>query len=1121
MKIVFDQYQRYKNAQLVINGWRKNGEKFRILEVGANEHRNLEHFLPEDEILYLDIQLSEEKLHDPQYILGDATAMDFEDNSFDIVVALDVFEHIFPDRREAFLSELNRVSKIGFVLGAPFQDKLDEVHRCEERISEAYRVLYGIEHLWLKEHIENGLPNLDAAEKILTRLNIRYEVFSHGSLDVWEKMMYMQIMADYDKNLSLYFSTVSEYYNEMLFVSDYADRSYRKFIIADKQKRGVKIEKKYAVNEKQIDFLNKMYIGLLENVKLNQLLRMGNETKLKRNLRKVEVYYDRGNGFSEEDKDSREIDGNLVFETLEIPEDPKMRRLRLDLVNAPALLQLNKLVITYGNGMRRQYSEEDLKGCMRGLKYVCGDMYIAENDDPRIIISNYRGIKTIQLEMEVFWIEKKVALFVEKLCEEQEKLYEELEENMRELNAAHEAAKGDLTAQLNSFKLEHENEKNEKMLALANVENLERHADALQQMYQAMQDSICWKMTAPVRYVGDIFSQHLISRAIQCVKDNGLSYTINLYKTGGYNKGDITAQIKEEKKEPVEPEYKGKIIDTFNVCKEEMQRQREYKFSQNIKFSVLVPLYNTDEQFLREMIESVQYQTYQNWELCLADGSDEEHDEVGKICKEYAEQDKRILYKKLTENKGISDNTNACMDMATGDYISLFDHDDILHPCVLFEVMHAIVDHNADYIYTDENTFEGRDITHIITRHCKPDFAIDNLRANNYICHFSTFKKSLLEKTGRFRHEYDGSQDHDMILRLTEQAENVYHIPKILYYWRSHAKSVAQDINAKTYAIDAAKRAVASHLERMGLEAEIYSTRAFPTIFQLDYKIKGEPRISIIIPNKDHVEDLSRCLRSILTKSTYKNYEIIVVENNSEEPETASYYKMLEHLDNVQVVKYMGIFNYSKINNFGRQYASGEYIVLLNNDTEVISSDWMEKLLMYAQRDDVGAVGAKLYFQDGTIQHAGIVLGLGADRTAGHIHYGVSHDNLGYMGKLCYAQDMSAVTAACLMIAARKYDEIAGLNEDFAVALNDVDFCLRLREKGYLNVFTPFAELYHYESKSRGLDSNSIGKKRERYEKEVKLFKDTWKDVLEAGDPYYNPNFSLDRADYFYVGEKN
>ena len=545
----------------------------------------------------------------------------------------------------------------------------------------------------------------------------------------------------------------------------------------------------------------------------------------------------------------------------------------------------------------------------------------------------------------------------------------------------------------------------------------------------------------------------------------------------------------------------------------EREKEETTVFPKDVTFSILVPLYNTPERFLREMIESVTAQTYGKWELCLADGSDDAHDFVGRICQEYRQKDSRIKYQKLAKNEGISGNTNECYKMATGNYIALFDHDDLLHPCVLFAYMQAICEKDADYIYCDEATFKGNSINHMITLHFKPDFAPDNLLANNYICHFSVCSRELLESGELFRSQFDGSQDHDMILRLTAKAKHIVHVPRILYYWRSHKGSVASSIDAKTYAIDAAKGAVADHLTKLGYRNfEIESTRAFATIFRIKYELTSRPLVSIIIPNKDHVDDLSRCVESIINLSTYDNYEIVIVENNSETAEIRTYYEEISRHPRVQVVEYKGDFNYSKINNFGVQYAKGEYLLLLNNDTEVITPDWMEELLMYAMRKDVGAVGAKLYYPDKTIQHAGIVIGLGAHRTAGHTHYRIPEANVGYMGRLCYAQDVTAVTGACMMVSKALYEELGGLDESFTVALNDVDFCLRVREKGFLNIFTPFAELYHYESKSRGSDKKD--ERALRYQQESDRFRVKWADALAKGDPYYNPNFSLDHSDF-------
>ena len=616
--------------------------------------------------------------------------------------------------------------------------------------------------------------------------------------------------------------------------------------------------------------------------------------------------------------------------------------------------------------------------------------------------------------------------------------------------------------------------------------------DDLQFKLDRIKNNPVWKASTPLRKC-----MHFAIRQVDRVKNCG-------------SIGGVVTKMKYKANERKAMKHYG--TESF-PSEEERKRQEETVFPNMVKISILTPLWNTPENFLRDMIGSVQKQTYGNWELCLADGSDDAHAYVGEICRELAGKDERIRYRKLEKNEGIAGNTNQCLSMATGEYIGLFDHDDMLHPCVLFEYVKAINEKNADYVYCDEATFKNGDINQMITMHFKPDYAIDNLRANNYICHFSVFSRKLLDETELFRTKFDGSQDHDMILRLTDKAEHVVHVPKLLYYWRLHAGSVASGIEAKPYAIESARGAVADHLRKHGFEHfTITSTRAFETIFKITYEIIGDPKISIIIPNKDHVEDLRRCVTSIIEKSTYDNYEIVIVENNSETKEIFSYYEELKNNPSIKIVTFKGAFNYSAVNNFGVGAATGDYVLLLNNDTQVITVNWLEELLMYAQREDVGAVGGKLYYADKTIQHAGVVIGLGAHRTAGHTHYRQKRENLGYMGRLCYAQDVSAVTGACLMVKKKLYEEAGGLDEGFAVSLNDVDFCLKLRQLGYLNVFTPFAELYHYESVSRGLDTD--GEKAARYNEESARFREKWKVQLEAGDPYYNPNFTLDKSDF-------
>ena len=530
------------------------------------------------------------------------------------------------------------------------------------------------------------------------------------------------------------------------------------------------------------------------------------------------------------------------------------------------------------------------------------------------------------------------------------------------------------------------------------------------------------------------------------------------------------------------------------------------------KISIVVPLYNTPLNFLEELLDSVVNQTYRNWELCCVDAGQDTA--VGQHVQARAKADPRIRYQKLTENEGIAGNTNHGFELATGDYIALLDHDDILHPCALWYTAQAIVEQGADFVYTDEATFEGK-VENVVLYHFKPDFMLDNLRSNNYICHLTTFSKVLMEQAGGGeRAEYNGSQDYDLFLRLTEKARKIAHIPHALYYWRSSPNSTASDISAKTYCIDACIAALKAHYARCGVAVDdVTLIPGTPGYYKTDYTMAHPGRVSILIPTCDHIRDLETCVESIYARTTYPDFEILLIENNSKEEQTFRSYERMrkEHPDTLKVLTWQGKgFNYSALNNFGARYATGEYLLLLNNDTEVITPGWLEEMVMYAQQKRVGCVGAKLLYPDDTIQHAGVGFGIGG--VAGHLHKYFPATSDGYMGRLNYVQDVYGDTAACLLIRKEIYDEVHGLDESYAVAFNDVDFCVRVREAGYTNVFTPFAQLYHYESKSRGMEDNP--EKQKRFQGEVLRFQARWGDLLAKGDPCTNPNFDIQREDF-------
>lgn len=542
----------------------------------------------------------------------------------------------------------------------------------------------------------------------------------------------------------------------------------------------------------------------------------------------------------------------------------------------------------------------------------------------------------------------------------------------------------------------------------------------------------------------------------------------------------------------------------------DLKVQMKKKFAIEPKISVVVPMYNTKEKFFKDLVNCMISQTYSNWELCLADGSPKQNENL----KKYIEKDARIKYKFLNENKGIAGNSNAAIDMAEGDYIALLDHDDILAEYALYEVVSYINKWpEAEFLYSDEDKIDENDNRY--DAYFKPDFAPDTLRCQNYICHFSIFKKELMEKLGGFKSDYDGAQDYDIFLRMSETAkvENIKHIPKLLYHWRVHNESTAKlNSHAKNYAFEAGKKAIEDHLKRIGLDGTV-SEGCIEGIYRIDYKVIGEPKVSIVIPNKDGKDILTVCINSILEKSTYKNYEIVVVENNSETEEIFDYYKELEKNEKIKVVHYPNKgFNYSAIINFGVRNSSGEYIVQLNNDTELITPNWLELMLGFCQRPDVGGVGVKLYFPDETIQHAGIIVGIGG--IAGNRFKSIPKSGHGYFAKESMIENLSAVTAACIMNPKSVYEEVGYMDEKLAVAFNDVDFCLKIREKGYLIVYNPFVEFWHYESKSRGQENTPA--KIRRFQGEISTFEQRWPEILDTGDPYYNINLSLDTEVYHF-----
>jgi O-antigen biosynthesis protein len=924
--LVFDQYQRYKKTEEVINALRPENTIYKILEVGANEHRNLEKFLPKDNITYLDVKQPVNAGGDVKYIIGDATKMNIEDNSFDIIVALDVYEHIPSDRRQLFFKEINRVADKFFIVCAPFASK--EVIAAEESVNTTFKAIYEKDHPWLLEHRENGLPELQPTLDMLKALDINFVSIKQGEICLWEKLMKTQFFLAYQDDSQTAMEDIFKYYNKYQYQFDVGNKNYRDFLICSKH----------------------------SNMNLDKILEIFTDINVE-----------------EKESISKELDSLLLNSVL----------------------------------------NESLNG-INELKKKTNEIKKKENE---LKNKETRYIKIIKdKDTHIFNLEKRYHIYLAKKTKD--------------------------------------------------------------------------RLIKTGKMSFNIFSKFKV-RNIR----KGLDY---------YNKYGLKAVISKLVRN-------NDLVDYDNWIKlhlpgiKEIEEQKQVSFKYAPKISIAVPTYNTPENYLVDMIESVRTQSYSNWELCIADGNSSE-DRVREIVSNYAKLDERIKFTFLKENLGISGNSNESLKIATGDYIGLLDHDDLLTPNALYEVVKLINELNLpEAIYSDEDKIDEHGKTHF-EPHFKPDYSPDTLRSYNYITHFFVFKKALLLEVGNFRSEFDGSQDYDLILRITEKANKVGHIPKILYHWRAHRNSAAGNVSAKTYAYVAGRKAIKSHIDRMGLKGQV-KDGLFIGSYKVNYDIKDKPKVSIIIPNKDEKSTLEKCIKSIINKSTYTNYEIIIVENNSSSSSIFDYYKELELNKKIKVVYWDKEFNYSAINNFGVKYAAGNYILFLNNDVEVITLDWIEEMLMFCQRDEVGAVGAKLYYPDDTIQHAGAIIGMCG--VAGHFHKYFNRIDAGYVGRLKVVQNLSSVTAACMMVKKDLFLSIGGFNEDFKVAFNDIDLCLEIRKRQKLIIMNPYVELYHYESKSRGLDDTE--EKINRFNGEIARFEKKWGMWLD--DPYYNVNLSKLKED--------
>jgi O-antigen biosynthesis protein len=984
MIVPFDQYQRYKHAADLINTVREDGQVFSILEVGANEHKNLERFLLNDSITYLDIVVPEHLKQDPSYIEGDATNMPLEDNKFDFIIALDVFEHISDPLRGAFVSELMRVSKYGFILAAPFNTP--GVEESEIRANKFFETMYGFNYQWLEEHRENGLPEIEKLISFLEENHWSYLNFSHGSLKVWEKMIKIHFLAAGRSSLYDYRATIDDYYNNYIYNVDYDEPSYRNFFFVSSDLE--KIEKAKAfVTGRSNQGLDPAVFDKLSQLE-NDLINLSSYDLTHKE------YMAKKDELAQKDQQINSMNVELKIQ------EQKTDELSRKVENSNH--KLNKLLLI--NDTLRSEKEN-----------IATQLTSAQAD-----------ILSLQQELH--------------------NAYETLTQKDNYINQL-EIISQQLRMKNRVKKLVPKAIRSKAKLSLSIIKKLKQNPS-------------------------------LAKKGLQEIRHSGLRALNNKIQSV-VTVGELTSDY-------VSQEIS---LDDIQYMKAEIEL-----FHKKPLVSIVIPVYNVAPKWLNLAIESVKSQIYPYWEICIVDDcstNEETIDYLGSI------KDARINIVGLEQNSGISNASNKAVSIGTGEYIALLDNDDEIAANALFEVVKAINDFDADVLYSDEDKVDIHG-TKKNPLH-KPDWSPDLLRSQMYIGHFLVFSRELFNKVGGFRTEFNGSQDYDLVLRMTEIARKIHHIPKVLYSWRELETSTAANPYAKPYAHTAGLAALNEHLARVFGPENAYATED-EYLFVYDSRYRTESvKVSIIIPTKDKVELLEPCISSILKKTSYPNYEILIINNNSVEKETFDWFEQQKSRTAVRIIDANYEFNWSKLNNHGIREAAGEVYVFLNNDTLIISEDWLERLVEKAQREDVGTVGGLLLYEDHTIQHAGVVIGLGG--WADHIFKGMKPNHFGspYISPMV-TRNVTASTGACLAISKKTIDKIGLFNEEFIICGSDVEISLRSLEHGLVNIYDSHVKLFHLESKSRSSYIPPI---------DFELSKFFYGPYLEKGDPYFNKNLSL------------
>lgn len=1030
----------------------EHNRSLEILDVGGYQGK-LSWFLPQHtKLTILDLKPAPEQAN-TNYVQGDAKTLPFPDGHFDLVISSDTLEHIDAADRAQVVAEMFRVSRRHVILAAPFDSIYNR--KAEEFINTQFKQYTGHDHPFLIEHIQNGLPDADQIEHILTEKSRSMVKIGEGNIYNWylqqlttgaklnQPIPARSLPQSEDSEGPEHFPTFNEFFNHHLAsLGNFRAPTYRTVFFCDKL---ADLDRRQILNnvEEQNNFHTTTYfeaykiafdeIRNLLNLKDQELLK---QMGISQKISEVEHHL-------EQEKHQSKAKENQI----------KILNSQIGEIQAVILERENELTET-----RKQIAALNDAIALQSKKMDLADHQIRTQD---LLLTRLKHeLENSQRD------EQELTNLI--LLKEQS-----ITEKSSEIQQKNQQIAG-LQGSLAEYKRELET-----VLA-----------------------SRSWKL---VRIYGRIKTalylkpKQFLSVSWQVLTRLGLKEFLRRAKRKILKRLNKSASATAARNEV--SDYQKFVEETILTSKDFKRIKEEIaSFEYKPLISIIVPVYNVDEVWLRKAINSVLDQLYDKWELILADDASP-NPRVREVLKEYAELDPRIHVNFRSQNGGIVKASQTALKMAKGAYVGLLDHDDEITKDALYEVVKALQTTRHDLIYSDEDKLE-MDGTRS-EPHFKPDFNLDLLFCNNYICHFSVFRRKILEEIGGFRDGTDGAQDYDLVLRFTEKKRSIHHIGKILYHWRKIPGSTAATINAKPYVFENAKKALRDTMKKRAIKGEV-EDGIWKGSYRVKRAIEGQPMVSIVIPFRDKVEVLKVAIDSIFAKTTYDNYEIILVNNGSEMLETRLYLREVENCPRVRLLHYNAPFNFAAINNFAVEKAKGEYIIMLNNDTEVIAPDWIEAMLEHCQRSEVGCVGAKLLYPNTHIQHAGVIIGVGG--AANHTFSRMTSDQNGYMGYINTTRDYSAVTAACMMVKKTVYEEMDGLDEEnLAVSFNDVDFCLRLREKNYLVVYTPYALLYHHESYSRGYTVN--------FNEEYYLRR-RHAGIFANGDPYYNRNLTKERLDF-------